>query len=283
MSEARSLHCPFRINGIHQFVSKYIRDLDSQAGRRVLDIPCGAGRATWEFKQKEAEIVALDLFPQFMGASQVTAQFADLTESLPLQSDDFDWVVCEEGIEHVPNQLAVLEEFNRVLKRGGRVLLTTPNDSHLRARLSRFLFETDIWNRMPPTEIDSVWFAEGRSDKLYLGHLFLLGVQQLQSLATFSGFRVTRRVRTEVSGTSAILAAVCYPILVLLTLVTYFSYVRKNSHVDERVRKEVLWERVKLNLSPKTLCCKHIFWELTKVEDLAETRSRLKALTRHAA
>ncbi len=273
----------FSEEGVHQYLVRYIRRLDDLSGKRVLDIPCGEGRATWEFRRKNAEVIALDLFPEFLRVADVEARYADLTEPLPVESASVDYVVCEEGIEHVPNQLAVLEEFNRVLRPGGRLLLTTPNDSHLRARIARLLFETDLWKRMPPTELDSVWFANDASDKLYLGHLFLVSVQHLQSLATFSGFQVTNRYRTTIGKTSVALTMAAYPLLVLASLATYLAYRRKNRHVAEPVRKKILWERVKLNLSLKTLCCKHIFWELTKVESLAENRARLKRLVRRAA
>ena len=76
------------------------------------------------------------------------------------------YIICQEGIEHIPNQLNVLEEFNRVLKKDGILLITTPSNSHIRARLSHFLLETDLLRRMPPTEVDSIWFAENDTDKL---------------------------------------------------------------------------------------------------------------------
>ena len=63
---------------------------------------------------------------------------------LTVASESIDYIICQEGIEHIPNQLKVLEEFNRVLKKDGVLLITTPNNSHFRARLSHFLFETDI-------------------------------------------------------------------------------------------------------------------------------------------
>ncbi len=279
----RETSCPFPIEGIHVYVSRYVRRLPDLTGKRVVDIPCGTGRATWEFAEKGAEVLAFDLFPEFLRVPTVKARYADMQEPLPVEEASVDYIVCEEGIEHVPNQLAVFEEFNRILKPGGKLLLTTPNDSHLRARLARFLFETDYWKRMPPTEIDSVWFAGDRTDKLYLGHLFLLGVQHLESLAAFSGFEVTRRFRTIVSPTSIALTLPLYPFLAASSLLTYLTYRKRNSHVDERVRKEVLWKRVQLNLSLKTLCCKHIFWELTKTESLAQNRQRLRNLVRRAA
>ncbi|MGB0887585.1 MAG: class I SAM-dependent methyltransferase [Vicingaceae bacterium] len=33
-----------------------------------------------------------------------------------------DYLICQEGIEHFSDQLASFKEFNRVLKKGGRLI-----------------------------------------------------------------------------------------------------------------------------------------------------------------
>ncbi len=172
----------FPIEGIHRHVVKYIESLPDLSGKVVLDIPCGSGKASYEFQRKGAKVIALDLFPEFMEVSEIGASYADLSEKLPLGDESVDYIICQEGIEHIPNQLYVLQEFNRVLKKNGVALITTPSNSHIRARLSYFLFETDFYKRMPPTEIDGVWFANNKQDKLYFGHLFLLVLQSSYSL-----------------------------------------------------------------------------------------------------
>ena len=277
---ARDDRNPFPTRGIHRYVARYIRGLPELAGRTVLDIPCGDGRATWEFRKKGARVVSLDLFPGLMKLEDAEAAYADLMEPLPLEDASVDCVISQEGIEHIPDQLGVLREFNRVLKKGGTLFLTTPNYSHARARLFRFLIENDHWKRMPPTEIDGVWFAEEASDKLYFGHLFLLPVQHLASLATLAGFRVAERVRTDPGNTSIVLGVLLYPLFALFSLLSYFSYRKKNVHVPREERRRILWERVRLNLSPTTLFYKHSFWVLTKEHELDEVARRLKAMRR---
>jgi SAM-dependent methyltransferase len=270
----------FPKTGIHKYVAEYIRSLPDLSAKNVLDIPCGDGRASYEFKKKGANVIALDLFPEFMKLADLSAEYADLSEPLPIESGSIDYIICQEGIEHIPNQLNVLEEFNRVLKKDGILLITTPNYSHIRARLSHFLLETDLWRRMPPTEIDSIWFAKSNTDKLYFGHLFLLGVQHFQSLLTFTGFKANRRIRTDIGNTSLIIGLTMYPLLLLFTLLSYMSCRRKNSHIEQDKKQEILWGRVKLNLSPTTLFYKHIFWELQKIGNLDEVIAKFKDMQR---
>lgn len=268
--------------GIHRYVAKYINTLPDLSGRVVLDVPCGDGRGSYEFRKKGAEVKALDLFPGFMKLNEVKAEFADLSEVLPIESSSVDYILCQEGIEHIPNQLKVLEEFNRVLKKDGVLLITTPNYSHVRARLSHLLLESDYWKRMPPTEMDSIWFAENESSKLYFGHLFILGVQHFQSLLTLAGFKTNRRIKTDLGNSSLIIGLVLYPLFTFVTLLSYMIYKRKNTHIEQEKRNKILWERVKLNLSPTTLFYKHIFWVLQKESDHSDVVVKLKEMHRTA-
>ncbi len=270
----------FPESGIHRHVSDYIQSLPDLTGMTVVDVPCGDGRATYEFLRKGAEVKPLDLFPGHFKIEGVRAEYADLSETLPLADESADYIICQEGIEHMPNQVRVFEEFNRVLKPHGVLLMTTPNNSHVRARLSHFWLETDLWRRMPPTEIDSIWFSEQASDKLYFGHLFLLGVQQLQSLATFTGFHVVERIKTNIGASSLVLGIALYPFYVFITLLAYLLYRGKNQHIEKSERRRILWARAMLNLSPTTLFCKQTFWVFSKENSLKDAINRLKKMQR---
>ena len=270
----------FPTSGINRFVSNFIRALPDLTGKLVVDIPCGDGRASHEFRKRGAIVKAFDLYPEFIKLKDISAEYADLSDRLPLDDNSVDIIICQEGIEHIPNQLLLLQEFNRVLKKNGTLLITTPNNSHVRARLSMFLLESDYWKRMPVTEIDGVWFSEKESNKLYFGHLFLLGVHHFQTLLSISGFRVKQRIRTKLGTTSLLLGIPLYPFFLLLTLLSFLFYRRKNKHITQQQKDTILRERVKLNLSAKTLFCKHIFWVMEKDKSIDEVILQLKLMSR---
>ncbi len=270
----------FPKGGIHKHVRSYIASLGDLTGKTVVDIPCGDGRSTYEFIKKGATVIPLDLFPEAMTLEGVQARYADLSESLPLEDNSVDFIICQEGIEHIPNQLFCLQEFNRVLKKGGQLIVTTPSNSHVRARLAHFFLESDYWKRMSPTEIDGVWFSTSTTNKLYFGHLFLVGVQHLQSLLTFTGFKTATRLKSDLGNTSIILGTLLYPLFALITLFSYLYTKAENPHVEKAARVRILWERVKLNLSPTTLFCKHIFWVMEKENSLEEAIAYLKKTQR---
>ncbi len=260
-------------------VFKYLKALPDLSGKTVVDLPAGDGRASYFFQQKGAKVIALDLYPEFMQIKGVDAQYADMTERLPLDDAIADVLMCGEGIEHIADKPALLDEFNRVLKMDGELLLTTPSLSHMRARLSMFLLETDFWKRMPPTEIDQIWFSDKDHDKLYYGHLFLSGVHHLDTLCRIAGFEVVERKSTYISGTSVLLTIIFYPFLLLSTLYAYRKTLSKNKKQDQQLIRRVLWNHVKLNLSLKTLCHKHVFWILRKVKSSQQSILDLKKLT----
>jgi ubiquinone/menaquinone biosynthesis C-methylase UbiE len=81
-------------------------------------------------------------------------------DKMPLADDYAGMVICQEGIEHFSDQLKALKEFNRILKQGGRLIITTPSYSHLTARLRCMLFGSEASKLMPPNEPDNIWMAD---------------------------------------------------------------------------------------------------------------------------
>lgn len=47
--------------------------------------------------------------------------------NLPIKSESFDFIVCQDVLEHVPYQNKMILEICRILKRNGNAIITTPN------------------------------------------------------------------------------------------------------------------------------------------------------------
>ncbi|WYX12956.1 methyltransferase domain-containing protein [Achromobacter xylosoxidans] len=251
----------FPTSGIYPWVKQYIQSLPTLHGKVALDIPCGDGRATAVLRESGADVLAYDLFPEsFLLDGQ--AQFADLAERLPLPDDSIDIVVCQEGIEHLPNQLLALQEFHRVLKPGGTLVITTPNISNLVGRLANLVFESQLLRDTPYAAEESAWRMEhtgpgGASQtRTYYGHIFLAGVQRLRTLHRVAGFTDIRELPTHKSTSSLLLSPFLLPIIVLLNLKSMWRARR-------RLRNNpVLWTekaQLRTNLSRPTLFNRNLF------------------------
>jgi len=58
---------------------------------------------------------------------------ADLNDPVPLPDHSFDVIICMETIAHLENPRFLFREFSRLLRPGGTLLLTMPNQESLRA------------------------------------------------------------------------------------------------------------------------------------------------------
>ncbi len=67
----------------------------------------------------------------------LTAQIVqnNIEHGTQFQTDFFDTVICADVIEHIVNIWMALSEIHRILKPGGRLILTTPNIAVIRRRI----------------------------------------------------------------------------------------------------------------------------------------------------
>jgi SAM-dependent methyltransferase len=250
-------------------VERHLRSLGNLAGKTFVDLPAGAGRMSRVLREQGAIVEPYDLFPEYFKVEGLQCRHADLNEKLPIPDAHADYVLFQEGIEHLPNQLVALQEINRILKPGGRLLITTPSISNMRARMGALLLESDLHNKLPRNELDSVWGTSDDSKRLYFGHLFLISVQRLRALACVAGLRL-HRVHANKVSLGSLLLGVFYPLLALFSLIGYLSSTRQklviDRHPTETIRQSYR-EIVRLNLHPEILFGKKLFIEFEKTVD----------------
>ena len=98
--------------------------------RRVLDAGCGTGFFSERARARGARVISLDIGPNLLKVTRARAGTsvvaADVTQ-LGLGDASFDVVISSECIEHTVSPRAAVAELSRVLRPGGRLVLTCPN------------------------------------------------------------------------------------------------------------------------------------------------------------
>lgn len=262
---------------IKYHVKKYLlKNSERLKGKTVIDLPAGNGITSRIIRDVGANVISFDLFPEYFRVEGIQCAKADIMSGIPLNDKTADFVVCQEGIEHFENQMKALREFNRVLKKGGSLILSTPNYSNLRSKLSYFLSESERYNKiMPPNEIDSIWLnSNNGKNELYFGHIFLTGIQKLRLMAVLSGFSIKKTVFTRFRVSSFVIFLFTYPFILLSNYINYIRNINKNKHIAINTRKEIYGQVFRLSINPKILIDKHLLIEFEKQFEHNETASR---------
>ncbi|TXH83148.1 MAG: class I SAM-dependent methyltransferase [Rhizobium sp.] len=98
------------------------------AGSKVLDV--GAGSAPYralfahcDYKTQDFSQLRED---QLRNGGYAPIDFVCDAQSIPVPDGSFDAIICTEVLEHVPEPIAVVREFGRIVAPGGRLILTAP-------------------------------------------------------------------------------------------------------------------------------------------------------------
>ena len=116
----------------------------NKGDRKVLDVGCNTGRGGQILRQlnNDLELTGLDVIEERINkipGGVYQRLIVSRADQVDVPTDFFDAAVAGEVIEHIhPNDiLPVLKEMRRILKPGGRLLMTTPNPRALLVLLGR--------------------------------------------------------------------------------------------------------------------------------------------------
>jgi len=119
-------------NPIHQRLLKaYYLSLDYISGD-VLEVGCGEGRGVELIAPTADSFTGIDKIQQVIDNLKASFPQGDFQQMVippfsGLANNTYDVVVSFQVIEHIENDRKYLDEIHRVLKPGGKALITTPN------------------------------------------------------------------------------------------------------------------------------------------------------------
>jgi len=117
----------FPVNLERASIIRCLRDARGSVHGRLLDAGCGTKPYVDIFRQSVSEHIGIDFTRiavqrSFLGGPDVVGDVG----RLPFASESFDSVLCTQVLEHIPNPEQVMNEFHRVLRPGGTLIVTTP-------------------------------------------------------------------------------------------------------------------------------------------------------------
>jgi ubiquinone/menaquinone biosynthesis C-methylase UbiE len=115
-----------------------LQHLQLRTAVSVLDVGCGHGRYHAVIAEHEATIFGVDSSPGMLREARTRAAAAYPVhlvqadaQALPFTDASFDRVLAVHMLYHVPDRLRALQEFRRVLRSAGRVVLATNGARYL--------------------------------------------------------------------------------------------------------------------------------------------------------
>ncbi|MBN1913378.1 MAG: class I SAM-dependent methyltransferase [Candidatus Omnitrophica bacterium] len=151
----------------------------SEGSRDILDLGCYNGRIAQFLKPAASSLIGTDLSFEALKSAQrkgVVCIQADASLAIPFKTGVFDCVVAAELIEHIFDLDTFMDEIKRVLKKGGSLVISTPNLASLGRRF--YL----LAGKNPLIEIESARDS--------VGHIRYFVKETLFRLLRKHGFRI---------------------------------------------------------------------------------------------
>lgn len=177
-----NIYCPSCASSARQRL--VVAALDTHVklnGKKILHL--SPEKYVFNFLKKRANVTTADIEPGFYKIIDSKIIFADATQ-LPFGDEEFDIVIANHVLEHIPNDYKAMKEFYRVLKKNGVAILQVPYSLTIPATIE----QPDIND----PELQQKLFGQKDHVRIYELGNYIARLQQ-------TGFKVTIMTPVELS------------------------------------------------------------------------------------
>ena len=137
-------------------LKEILKFLGQASDKKVLDVGCGKGKFCRKIKDIGFDIIGVDPSKELIKKAAENNKDIKFIEasatSLPFSDSEFDFIICIEVLEHIPDTEKAIKEMTRVLKPQGRFLIIDKNIFSLH---HRYFVPTIFWKKY--MEITNHW------------------------------------------------------------------------------------------------------------------------------
>lgn len=158
-----------------RILQEYLLDYETELFGAGLCVP-------EEFAKTMKEKFGINIFSINLDPTNAQLKNKNYPCQLPFENESFDFISSLEIIEHLTSPVHMLKEALRVLKPGGKILITTPNVTRIGSILKLLTGKTN-YDRLAPPD----YFNE---EDEWRPHVYEYTMQELINLLKNSGFNV---------------------------------------------------------------------------------------------
>jgi len=156
--------------------NKIMELLEINPRDKILEIGCGSGYYTKKIAAKTSNLIAIDISQNYLNKVKFYNPYKIIdyvccpAEKLPFNKNSFDKILMSEVIEHLLDLEKGINESWRVLKPGGKMIISTPNKySYL-----NILYHLKLTIKNPPFVEEHIKEFSGEELKVLLKKHFIL-------------------------------------------------------------------------------------------------------------
>ncbi len=196
--------------------AEVLRVIGPKSDDSILDIGCGTGRALRELAAvvKTGRLAGIDISDKMIEEAAVKAKgirnlelHVGFADSLPFDSESFDYVTSMNAFHHFPDQRKALEEMVRVLKKGGSIYVADMT-GHV---LPFPILGNKVWNLLESPFAPQVNALSKREFRALFQDV---GLRDVRQLPASRGYHESGRYWLYAGGAQLILGGLIHPALI---------------------------------------------------------------------